>query len=499
MSDSKEQVISTFSKINKIKVLWSLGVSLFWVVYMWGFWEHGVYAFGVNAFVYLALLSGLFVWVMWKKEVSVRENLFWLIPLGLIIISYLIYDNPFLKVVNIFVLPFVFAIFYNYSFLTEKSKTVWSLRYLIYTFGRILYVVPAIGVSISQHAMLWSSTKKKGSVFKRVLLGLVLFLIIALTVIVPLLSSADAVFADKMSLVMKWVQTLVSTTIVYKFITFIIFSVIITATVTAWSNTFVYKEKDGEKKHADPIITGIVLVGILLLYLLFLGIQIQHLWIGALPFEFKEAVYLVKSGFWQLFFLTVINIIIYFFTYKKTAPFVQKILTVFTITSLLLLVSAGHRMALYVINYGFSYEKFFATYTVLFCAILFVWLISRMFVHKRSDIVKFIIVLFVWMYAVLTIFPVEQFVLRTNVALAQRPESKIRLYELTMLSLDVLGTVERYQQEGKLKETVPQYGREYIDKKNKLFDWTPWIENNRNIIERKAWYEKNVTNWFYEL
>jgi hypothetical protein len=269
--------------------------------------------------------------------------------------------------------------------------------------------------------------------------------------------------------------------------------------LTAWSKKFDYKEKESADKNIDPIISGIVIGGILCLYLLFLWIQVSRLWVGVLPFEFKETESLVKSGFWQLLFLSIINILIYFFTYRKTKLLVQKILTAFTITSLLLLVSAGYRMGLYVVYYGFSYEKFFASYTVIFCTILFVWLIIKMFGKQRANILKFLIILFLWMYAIVTIFPVEQFILRTNIAMSNIKESRIRLFEMTMLSPDALSLVKEYQQQGLLKENTGYLSREKENKDIEDFDWNPWIERQEKIISDKIWYEKNLMNVIHSI
>jgi hypothetical protein len=219
--------------------------------------------------------------------------------------------------------------------------------------------------------------------------------------------------------------------------------------------------------------------------------------VGTLPFDFKETENLVKSGFWQLFFLSVINIAIYFFTYRKTNLMVQWILTGFTVTSLLLLSSAGYRMGLYTTHYGFSYEKFFASYTVLYCAILFIWLISRLFIKKRSNIVKFLVVLFLWMYAVITVLPVEQFILRSNVSFAKLEQSRIRLFELTMLSPDVLSLVKKYESQGLLKENNNYLVRENSVKSEEQYDWIPWIEKQEKKVEDKKWYERNIMNILY--
>jgi len=136
-----------------------------------------------------------------------------------------------------------------------------------------------------------------------------------------------------------------------------------------------------------------------------------------------------------------------------------------------------------------SYEKFFASYAVLYCAILFAWLITKLFAHTPADILKFITLLFLWMYALVAISPVEQFILRTNVALAKRPDSRIRLFEMTMLSSDVLKTVKYYNQTGRLQENTS-----YLAQKDQSFDWQPWIERQEQQIKDKSWYEYNLMN-----
>ena len=99
------------------------------------------------------------------------------------------------------------------------------------------------------------------------------------------------------------------------------------------------------------------------------------------------------------------------------------------------------------------------------------------------------------MYAVVAVLPVEQFVLRANVALSKIPESKIRLFELTMLSPDVLSLVERYNRQGALKENAGYLARENEVKSEESFDWNPWIDKQRQRLADKKWYEKNIMNF----
>ena len=489
-----------FSKELVLKLIFSAVSAIFWVVFLWNFWHKGIYALGFNATVFLFLFLGLFIWVLYKKGHYTTHDLFWIIPIILISLSYSFYDNPFLKITILLVLPAMFTVFYNQAFLSDKKDKLWNFEFILKIIGRFFSFLAKFSQTVTLYLnLIIPAGKTKKRIIVRVIGGVILFLLIALTVFIPLLSSADVVFADKVQVIYDWFLEILSLPFIYKLLTVIALTVLFFSVLTAWSRRFDYKEKEDADKKIDPIISGIVLGGILCLYLLFLWVQINRLWVGALPFDFKETESLVKSGFWQLFFLSVINILIYFFTYRKTTLLVQRVLMAFTTASLLLLVSAGYRMGLYVTYYGFSYEKFFASYTVIYCAILFVWLISRLFINRRSNVVKFLVVLFLWMYAVASVLPVEQFILRTNVALTSIKESRIRLFELTMLSPDVLSLVKKYEQQGLLKEEAGYLSREKRDKANEEFDWNPWIERQEKTISDKVWYEKNLMNVIYSI
>lgn len=480
-----------------LQMAWCLGLALFWVVFIWSFWERGIFALGLNAFLFLSFSLFLFFWVGYRRKYYNKQDLAWIIPLLLIALSFFIYDNPFLKSISLLVLPALAALFINYGNLADKAKRHWDINFVSHFINRILSFLGKINEAVNLYiALILPKGGKRGRVIAKIVLGLVLFLLIAFVVIIPLLSSADSLFASRIDFLYSWLDEILSTTFVYRTIVFIIISLLMFPALLAWGKRFDYKEKKESEKKIDPIVSGIVLGGILGLYLLFLFVQLERLWVEGLPLDFKTTETLVKGGFWQLFFLSGLNVLIYFFSYRRTNQYVQRILTAFTIASLLLLVSAGHRMILYVYYYGLSYEKFFASYTVLYSAILFVWLIYRLFISQRANIFKFVVFLFLWMFSVITILPVECMILRTNIALAKRPESRIRLFELTMLSPDVLKTVKRYEAAGELEESVDYLEREGEVKPEDQFDWQPWIERQEKRILDKRWYEKTLMNLF---
>jgi len=492
------------ARIDRIKLLWSIGLSLFWVVFLWGFFERDVYALGANAFVFLAATMTLFLWAMLREGVPLKKNLFWIVPIFMIALGYLLYDNPFLKVVSVPVLAATFILFYNDAFMTAHGRARWDAKTVEALVWRSLSVVTHVRKAGELVGRLASRARRESSTAKRVATGIVLFLLIAAIVVIPLLSSADAQFAATMGFVNEWIKKLFSTSLFGRILVFFLLSVFMVAALLAWARPFPHSRTDAETKHVDSIVIGIVLGGMLALYGIFLWIQLGNIWVGKLPVEFSETERLVKDGFWQLIFLTVINVFFTFIAYRKTVQAVQHLLIAFVAASLLLLASAGQRMTLYATYYGLSYEKFFASYAVVFCAILLIWLVARLCMRGRADVIKFSALLFLWMYAVLTVMPVEQIILRSNVALSKREGSQIRLFELTMLSPDVLDLVRKYQREGVLEEKNPFYTREASAAapegaySKPTFDWNPWIKDREQRVSDKKWYELNVTNLLLE-
>ena len=115
------------SRNAAIRIIACAVLAIFWVVFLWNFWRKGVYALGFNAFIFLVLFLGLFVWVLRKEGHFGKNDLIWLIPFALIVLSFALYDNPFLKIFSLMVLPAGFAIFYNQAFLPDKESKYWDI------------------------------------------------------------------------------------------------------------------------------------------------------------------------------------------------------------------------------------------------------------------------------------------------------------------------------------------------------------------------------------
>lgn len=460
---------------TKTEVGVSLLLSLFFIIFLWGLWSKEFFALGINFALYLTLVTLFFVSRLRQNNKYSTNDLAWIIPLLLLSLSFALYENPFFKVFGLLSFPVLLALFYTYAFVDQKKEIDWDglfiFKIIKHCLSFFLFLITSVRLLVDS---VYDKENGDMGIVKRVVIGLAL-LLFSLLIIIPLLSSADPLFAQKLKPFYDAIIDILSTSIVAKIIVFVVLSIGTLTALMAWGRPLIIA---GPTKIVarDIVITSIVLGGIFIIYLLFLSIQLDRLWVGELPFDFKETENLVKSGFWQLLFLSLVNLAIFFFLYRKTVPLGQKLLGLFSLASILLLVSSAQRMALYVTHYGFSYEKFYASYAVLFCAILFIWLISRLFINKKSNVVKFLAFQFLWMFALVSIFPVELFILKSNMTLVNLPDSKIILSEMTMLSPDVLSQIKKYKIEGKLKEESES-------------DWDSWIAKQEKRIEDKRWYE----------
>lgn len=469
----------TFSKRATPLLAWSIGLAAFWVVFLWGFFEWGPFVLGVNTTVFLLLLLGLLGNVfpadrpMWSKR-----QWAWLVPFVLIAVSYALYGSPVTKAINIPLVPILGVVFVTYALL-GRSDARWGWGFLQMFVVRAFAWLGALGGAIREYSQALFG-KGTGSNARRAIAGVVLFLVIAVIVVLPLLSSADAQFKTMVQPLLDFLGRLASVETLWRVVVGVIIAIFSLSLALAWRNRPEVRESDSGKR-VDSIVSGIVIGGIFLVYALFLIIQLKRLWVAELPIDFSETEILVKSGFWQLFALSIINGLIFLATYGKTNQLVQRLLAAFTVASLLLVFSAAWRMALYVTFYGFSHEKFFAGYTVLFAIIFFCWLVFQFFGDKRRDLVKFAAFLFLWMFALVCVFPIEQFIARANTALSGRPDSRIELFEMTMLSTDVLEYIEQRQND-------PRFS-----------GWEEWIEKQQQELSKKAWYEATVSDIAYRL
>ena len=467
------------TSIIKSQYILSAVIALFSVIFLWWFFWSWVDALWINIAIFGVLFFGLFLVGIKDKVLFLKENLFWVVPFFVIIFSYSLYEIPLLKSINIFLLPIITLFFFGYAKLKKSSGIEWSFMLIKTIFNRKVFLEKNAQTLINNiHA--WDDQKK--ILLKKIFRGIGIFLAINIFII-WLLISADSNFWAFMwnswNIVSVW-NILKIFIALFLFILFVSFAEL-------WrrpSDTYM----SDSKKNMDSVIWWIVLWGTLCIYILFIAVQIDSLFyidvatIIEVPqgvAKVQEIAGLAKSVFWQLFLISIINIVFFFVYYKKTTPLVQKILCAFIFASVIILFSAALRMYNYTSVYGLSYEKFFASYTIVYFAMLFLIMIWYIVSNKRRDILKASIMIALWMYAGLHVIPSEVLIFKVNAHILQQEDSKIQKYQSHMLSIDILQSVLKL-------EWKDIYTEE---------SWQEWIDKKIAQSTKKYWYEKNIQDF----
>ncbi len=443
----------------------------------WNIWAHGVDALGWNSTVaWLTTLS-----LLWfnRAERSFRRDRCWLLPLIAIAVSYSVFENPWLKLISCFVLPAATGIFFAYAQLGRPRQPLWDLALtsvlLKRTAGPFRQLSRSFSFVVSRPAVAFG--KANNSLMKRVMRGVLLLVPVAILVS-ALLASADEKFANLYQNLVSEFFALISWSVALKMAWMIVVATLVFATLHSWRKPLAF-EQPGRTAAMDDVVVGIVIGGVLFIYLVFLYLQIDYLTVGVLPSDFAQVERLVKSGFWQLFFLSILNIGLFLLIYNNIGGVALLLLRVFVAASGLLLISAAWRMGLYVYWYGLSYEKFFASYTTVFALVVFVYLLVASFLSRRRDVFRFIAFAALGAYSIATLLPVEKVIFHSNLRLAKIVDSRVHLRDLKHLSLDIVGDVER------------ELGRRPSSQLLTAGDggWSLWLRNKKNRRCRRAWYE----------
>jgi len=426
-------------------------------------------------------LFGAGFWVLLLLKDGARltkPDLIWLAPPWLILLSFSLFENPWLKTISLLILPIATGFLYTFRRTPDCDAIYWRSGLIKHLLRNSLAPLSWAGRSTQTLLLLFSNLSggADNTLVRRILIGLAILMPLAIIVIV-LLSSADAQFLRFVDSMLASIWENLNLTILFKLSCIVATTVLILAMICAWQGTNEYEDDNNEHRKLDDVVAGVVILGILLIYMAFLYFQFQYMAVDQLPIDFSQTEKLVKSGFWQLFFLSILNAIMFFFIYKNTASYVQFLLRAFILASGLVLLSGCWRMGLYVYWYGLNYEKFFASYTAIFSLFIFVYLVIASFRVKRENIYRFIAPSSLWFYSLAAVMPIEKIVFNTNIHLSQRSDSRIDLYHLTALSVDVFSDVKVAVENGDVD----------------MYEWRGWLANVHRRECSGEWYEANLS------
>ncbi|HKM34296.1 MAG TPA: DUF4173 domain-containing protein [Lachnospiraceae bacterium] len=309
------------------------------------------------------LLGSLWFYYFCMKKLGIslkRESIFYMTSILLLGIStFLTADTRiiFMNKTGVFVLILSFLL---HHFFEDANWTFG--RYFCYLFATPFASLGEIARPVQDMAAFCKENKKAGK-------GKILYVIIGLCVSIPLfliiwilLMSADLVFGDlsielfKKLDIRNMIGILFTIVFVY-YITYCIFS-------------FLCKKPFSEEYRKVPQAEALLAITITLplsaLYVLFSVIQIVCLFMQKIDLTKYSYAEYARQGFFQLLAVCIINLLLVLVghAYFKESSLLKGILTVISLCTYIMVVSAAFRMILYIQNYYLTFLRLFVLWSL---------------------------------------------------------------------------------------------------------------------------------------
>lgn len=327
------------------------------------------------------------------------------IALAVIIVAlalcYSLFANESLRILNFLALTFLMGLLFLQG--TVGKNLAWDLPVFHAELWAGYFVRPFACITRPWKEFSDLRNKKKadaehtGSAAKRKIVFQVLAALLAavplLFILVSLLAASDPVFRNIFKPITDWFMNLHIEEVAGKIVLFLFLLPFVASTIWSYRDSFSVSASAGLKTTIKtPLIPPASAITILAMvnavYLLYAGVQFAYLfgaWGGNLPDGLTPAEY-ARSGFFELAFISSINIILLLCSIRLTRRegrsglVIRCLSTCLLVLSSVQLVSAMLRMRLYIQAFGFTQLRYFVTAFMILMAAYFVFLLLREFV-----------------------------------------------------------------------------------------------------------------------
>ncbi|MEG1862615.1 MAG: DUF4173 domain-containing protein [Oscillospiraceae bacterium] len=388
-------------------------------------WEPGGYTQILTAFYILCVLSYAYV----RHITPTRESYFWLAIMICISLPYWFYSFlHFFQFLSLIVVAAYWTMSVGGGFVDEKG----SSSYLMFDCINCFAVMPFIHFSsiFSAAFNLFRFNIKKSKKTVSVLLGTAMA-ILALCFILPLLMRSDknflSTFSSLYDILMNYLHFRMSDFIIWIVPSIATACYLYSLSISAFSHGhfMIYKKDHLQKQRKAVRVVENTTISVFLyiicgVYLLFIALQASYLFSAFSGKIFGEMTYAqyARSGFFELCQVCAINIAILcacnLLVNEEDEKKVKKPYAALCVISILLLVSAGAKMIMYMAAYGLTEKRIVASIFLLWLIVVFSLCILRCF--KPFNLSKCSLFCGAILYCSLCIFDVTTLVNHYNSA-----------------------------------------------------------------------------------
>lgn len=344
--------------------------------------------------------------------------------LALILLCFVLYDNWFLKAVNLMIV--FLAVPLDISYLAGVNEYPFLSAGSLFDALKAAFVFPF--ANLDKGVRVIFGGKRQGtllSVFKA--LAGILVSVPLLVIVVLLLANSDEAFRRVLSVVFPFLRQ--------RFF-FVLFEILVTVGLSLPIFSFLYsvKYKNVELKMSaygisrrirviDSLFLNSALWVISMVYVLFIFTQLGYFFYAfrnMLPQKFTYAGY-ARKGFFELAAVCLINMLVIVFTIAfskrrrdKLERHTKTIITVLSLLTLMLIATAVSKMVMYINNFGFTFLRVYASWLMLALGVLFLFFIIKMF-NFRFKFIKSSAVCVMALYLGLNFANMDSFIPAYNI------------------------------------------------------------------------------------
>lgn len=440
------------------------------------------------------LLFMLYIFIK-NKIIKNNKGLLFTIPIVLLSASYLVYDNIFFKIFNIIIIPLLFMLMYLYTI--KESSTMKNLftniiKLIFLPFSHIGKLFKAISLKID-------NVFKKSNISKSKILS-VLIVIPVIIIILALLSSADMIFNNIFNNFFDILKKFSIDNFLGRLITMFILFIYLGSTISYLIFGFSKEEDKNINEHKIENFTiKLLLTSLNIIYIFFDFIQIRSLIFHQGLTNINYAEY-ARSGFFQLMFISVINIVIILLSKKsnKETRYNNAMGIIMILLTFVIIVSSFLRMYMYESAYGYTLLRLLVYVSLITETILLIPTLVYI-INPKINILNYYVIITTIAYTTLSLSPVDYFIAKNNINRYHKT-NKIDINYLVNESSDNIPLLYDYYSnlkgDKKQKEYLKGYFKYIYDKNkdNSIFEYNISRENAIKIF-KKINMENNSWKW----
>ena len=361
---------------------------------------------GINVVLFtIPFLVFLLIYLKINNLIKNKKGLLFMIPILILSGVSAFYNNIFI-LLNILVLPILYILLFVYTInptynIIDLLKKV--LLYIFLPIGKIGNLFRVVTNGMREKVRLNDNTKK----FLKALL-----IVVPITLLVLwLLASADMVFGNYFSNIFK-VFNYIPTNNIFGRVVGILLLFTYTGSVLIYS---IKPEKtETKRKNLDYYTIRLLLTVLNVIYIVFDIIQIRSLLLHHVGNTITYAEY-ARQGFFQLMFISLINLIIILLSKSTKETKYNKIMSVSMVfLTLIIIASSFIRMYLYESAYGYTILRL-GVYIILITEVLLLIPTIIYIFNPKFKILRSYLYIVIFVYTFINLFSIERIITENNI------------------------------------------------------------------------------------